>query len=362
MQECTNIVIPMTDTIASSRSSPALLPINDHRWFEFISNHPDCTVFHHPAWTQLLEECYGYTPFVEALINEEGQICAGLPLLKVFSFLTGSRSVSLPFSDVCPPLCLRQRDLENLLRSLVDKVLTQQSPRIAVHFRLPRWNIIYPGATYYWHRTPLGIKPEAVFQAFDKTRVREPIRQAVRRGVEVHWGTGLPDLLAFWNMLQETRRRLGSPVQPKRFFRLLWDRIINQGLGFTLLAYKDQTLIAGVVVLHYNTTVIAKYSASDPRYWNLRANNLLYWEAIKWGCEHGFQWFDWGRTDLYNKNLRAFKNGWASMEETLEYSVISKVPLRPSNARAQKILGIVIRHAPSLLCRVVGELLYRHYA
>ena len=80
------------------------LAIHDPDWLCFISNHPDATIFHHPAWADLLSDCYGYTPFAAAMQDESGEIVNGLPLMEVNSWLTGRRIVSMPFSDFCQPL------------------------------------------------------------------------------------------------------------------------------------------------------------------------------------------------------------------------------------------------------------------
>jgi CelD/BcsL family acetyltransferase involved in cellulose biosynthesis len=148
-----------------------------------------------------------------------------------------------------------------------------------------------------------------------------------------------------------------------RFFRLLWERLICRGLGFVLLAHKDSQLLAAAVFLHCNQTLTNKFSASDPAYWKLRPNNLLLWHAIRWGCEHGYRVFDWGRTDLDNQGLRQFKLGWGSEEQIVQYSVLAdREPRGPVDGKAHQLLTSLIQRSPTWVCRVTGELLYRHIA
>jgi lipid II:glycine glycyltransferase (peptidoglycan interpeptide bridge formation enzyme) len=210
----------------------------------------------------------------------------------------------------------------------------------------------------------LGPDPEAVFRQFKRTQVQQPIRQAERAGVVVRRGEAWEHIGLFYQLHLQTRRRLGTPVQPLRFFRLLWERLITQGMGFVLLAYQQEQLLAGAVFLHWNKTLTYKYSASDPRFLPLRPNNLLLWHAIQWGCEYGYDVFDWGKTDMDNQGLRDFKNGWGSQEQILHYSVLADRPpvAKLSGGTNQRLLAGVIQHSPAWVCRLIGELLYGHFA
>ena len=66
-----------------------LLEPTDPRWMDFIQTCPDANIFHHPAWIALMQACYGYSSSIVALTDAEGDLCAGLPFMKVNSWLTG---------------------------------------------------------------------------------------------------------------------------------------------------------------------------------------------------------------------------------------------------------------------------------
>ena len=82
------------------------------------------------------------------------------------------------------------------------------------------------------------------------------------------------------------------------------------------------------------------------------------WEAIRWGCENGYRTFSLGRSDLDNKGLRDFKNGWGTHEEELQYSGIGGDPLGLPMEGMLGALAIVIRHSPLWVTRSLGEILY----
>lgn len=337
-------------------------PITDPSWLDFISTQENANIFHHPAWSGLLAECYGYRPFVLVSLDEGGRVNGGIPLMDVKSRLTGHRWISLPFSDYCTPLCSTPSVLESLIGYLCDQYERKVIPRIEIRSSVSSGPPVYHDNRFVLHTLRLVRDPDAVFKTFDRTRVQKAVRQAAKRGVEIHRGTGKSDIFTFYKMLVDTRRRLGAPVQPRRFFDLLWDRILERDLGFLLLAYKENEPVGGTVYAHHKNTLTAKYGASAPDHWNLRTNNLLQWSAIKWGCEHGYSCFDFGRTEISNQNLRDYKGGWGTVEEPLVYSTIADRAPTHSSGRLDQIVKFVIRNSPPAVCRLVGEVLYKHYA
>jgi lipid II:glycine glycyltransferase (peptidoglycan interpeptide bridge formation enzyme) len=168
----------------------------------------------------------------------------------------------------------------------------------------------------------------------------------------------------FYRLHLQTRRRQGVPVQPRRFFRLLWENAIATGLGSVLIVEASAQPIAAAVFLSWNDTVIYKFGASDMSSRSLRPNHLLFWHAIRTACEQGFRWFDFGRTDLGQEGLRNFKLSWGAVEEPLVYGTLGgKLGAVPSaDGTAGRMLEPVIRHGPLLLCRALGETLYRYVA
>jgi len=86
------------------------------------------------------------------------------------------------------------------------------------------------------------------------------------------------------------------------------------------------------------------------------------WSAIRWGCEHGYRSFDFGRSDLASRGLRQFKDSWGAQERSLVYTVVGGKAPEPSDGRLRGLLGAALRRSPPIACRVAGELLYRYAA
>ena len=295
--------------VGKDRVKFELLAPSDERWRTFAALQPWANIFHHPAWTKLLAECHSYRPFVVAVYDANGQVCAGLPLMEVNSALTGRRWVSLPFTDHCRPLYRDEDALIKVRDALADLYQDHQVPRIEVRWELPPHPAIQSACDCVLHTMPLSGDAECVAQRMQDKK-RRLVKAAEQKGMRILRGTSAEYLDAFYRLHLLTRRRHGSPIQPRKFFKLLEECVMEQGLGFVLLAYKDEVCLAGGVFLRWNNVLTYKYSASSGTDLQLRPNDLLLSAAIHWGCENGCTLLDMGRTQMEDTGLREFKNRW----------------------------------------------------
>lgn len=336
-----------------------IIDSTDERWGGFAQAKLEVNIFHHPAWINLLAECYGYHPFIVAVCDAAGEIKAGLPMMEVNSLLTGRRWVSLPFTDHCIPLHDNVESLAQLMKGLVYLSKNNQIPKVELRWEYPAHPAIHAYSDYVLHTAELASDAESVFCRIHSMH-RRNIKTAEKRGVYIQRGTSQKDLDAFYHLHLHTRRRQGTPVQPKKFFDLLRTDLLEQGLGFILLAYKDTECLAASIFLYWQQTLTYKYGASSSDSLDLRPNNLLFWTAMRWGCENGYAVFDLGRTDPANTGLRAFKTKWAAAEIPLTYSVVGVEAPQSQNARLMHIVQMLIQKSPVWVCRALGEALYRH--
>jgi CelD/BcsL family acetyltransferase involved in cellulose biosynthesis len=331
------------------------LPVEDPRWLELVRADPAALPFHHPAWTLLLAEAYGFRPFVLALVDASGAVSAGIPFVEIGGPIRGRRWISLPFSDVCPPL-VAHPGIDSLAAE-IDHA-RQRAGVASVEMRAHMAGAVPSRQRAFLHTLPLRGDPEEVAAAF-RPSVRRNIRTAQRGCGIVRIASSEAELIdRFYRLHVETRRRLGLPVQPVRFFELLWRRLIRLGLGRVLLVDVGTETVAGAVFLNWNRTVFYKYGASDPRYWPMRPNNLLFWEAIKWACESGYGRMDFGRTDHNSPSLQRFKLGWGAVEHPLDYSFLGAT-MNGRRGDPPQIVRSAIRRSPRWVVRALGEILYR---
>ena len=350
----------LAQRIATAAPTLELAAIDDPRWTAFIESQPDATLFHHPAWVQVLAEAYGYHAFLIVHRDEDGNIVAGMPVLDVRNALRGRRQISLPFTDSCPPLARNAQQLTFFAQELTRWQVDAQSS-IEIHGVLPDLDGIDRVQVGFGHQLSLERDPARVFSRFHPN-IRRWIRKSVREGLTVRLGTSPADLEPFYRLHWQTRRRLGVPLQPRSFFDSLWRRVIEPGFGFVAFVYLRERPIAADLFLAWNGTLIGKFNASDQQFWSLRPNNLVVWAGIEWACRRGYRVLDFGKTDSENAGLRDFKMGWGSTEVPLFYSYLGGPAPGPRDGLAARVLTRVIQASPPVVCRVAGELLYRQCA
>lgn len=344
--------------ITTPRDSQAsVLELTDSRWLAFCDGHPRATVFHHPAWASVLQDTYGFEGSVLAAVLPDGRVVGGLPFMTVRSVLTGSRRVALPFTDFLPPLSLAGWD--DQVDKMVAAWMSAGSP-VEVHSQVTEEakRLVEQGVR---HELALG-SLEDMRRAISSTPVGRAIRKAGRTDLTVSNETDLGAIRAYYDLHCLTRRRQGVPVQPWRFFVQLQRHVIGAGLGMVVLARLGGQPVAGAIFLTWNSTVIYKYGASDPRFLELRPNNLVMWRAIEWGCEHGYRTLDFGRTDSDNTGLRRYKSGWGAHEMPLLYTELPIARRRRPSELAKRVATVLIQRSPVFTARAIGGLLYGHYA
>jgi CelD/BcsL family acetyltransferase involved in cellulose biosynthesis len=337
-------------------------PLAEPAWSELVERAPAATIFHHPSWMRLLREQYGYSISAWCVTGGDGRLVAGLPVALVRSRLTGTRLVSLPFSDACEPLHDPAAGFEP---AALATAVAKERERAGLALEVRGGLVVASGGAvvqrYAQHRLRLDPDVESVERRFAKSQVRRGIAKAIREGVTVERCRDRAALDRFYAMHMATRQHQGVPTQPRRFI-LRFAELFDAGLGFVLLARHQGRDIAGAVFLTAGGTLTYIYGASRRRYLAVRPNNLVFMEAIRWGCGHGQRILDFGRTDLDNEGLLAFKRSWGADESPLLYTYLGGGRPRSSNGLSRRAMRVIIRHSPPTLGRLVGEALYRHFA
>ncbi len=186
------------------------------------------------------------------------------------------RVVSLPFTDSCEPLFGASREPGALADELAALRVARRLASIEVRGDVP---------AKAGHRVPAGYRHELALQddyaataaGFSKSKVGRKLRRADREGVAVRRTTTTRSLLEdFYPLHVATRRRLGVPVQPRRFFTELGERMIETGLGFTLVAEVGGEVTCSAVFLIWNGRMIYKFSASERSHGDVGASQASF--------------------------------------------------------------------------------------
>jgi len=338
-------------------------PLENSFWLQFILHQKNATIFHHPAWLSVLHEQYGFNVFALCTVDEKGIINAGIPFCSIRSFGGKEKWISLPFSDHCVPLYNNKNSLNEIMEHIMLSQKVNRISEVEIRAELPIPNSFAKRTNSTLHNTPLYKDIDKTFSTFKKTQVQQPILKAARDGLKAIVTNEQSAVNRFYNLHSQTRRRLGVPVQPRKFFDVFWKHIIKINMGFVVLVYADSQCISAGLFSGFSRTLTYKYGASDETMLRLRPNNLMIWTAMQEAIKRGFRFFDFGKTDVHNAGLRNFKSGWGSIETPLFYSYF---PVLPENGLfsfvKNNVVGPIIRHSPTFVCKWSGELLYKHFA
>ena len=280
--------------------------------------------------------------------------------MEINSFLTGKRGVSLPFTDECHPIAQDSRQFKELLQHVFEHGKKAGWKHIEFRGEHNGLNQSPAYTTHYSHMIDLDQDDAKAFSTL-KSNVKRNIKRAQKERIQVTLSNTWEAVWAFCRLNCLTRKQHGLPPQPLSFFKKIFEHIISPQKGFIVLAFSQMKPIAGAVYFHFGDQAIYKYGASYRKYLNLRPNNLVTWEAIRWYCRNGYKTFGFGRTESEHNGLLQFKRGWGAREEKLNYY---KYDLKKSRFVLKepglKTSYNLFRYMPTPLLRLTGNLLYRH--
>jgi len=336
-------------------------PLEIPDWDEKILDFSDYSFFHTSYWSSVIADTYNYKPFY-FIIQSNGSIKAAVPLMVVNSRLTGNRAVSLPFTDYCPPLISDKTNFSELQKEIVDFCKGRKLKYMEIRGGNKLFNGVEPSTFDYNHTLDISIGEDALHKNLSSNTKRN-IKKSIREGISVEISNSRSALEDFYKMNCITRKKHGLPPQPKTFFENLFKYVLSQEKGFIAIGKFNDISIAGAVYLLHGKKAIYKFGASNMEYQNLRANNLVMWEAMKYCKNKGFESFCFGKTEPDNEGLRKFKLGWGTEEETLNtyrYD-LKKNEFVNVQTKTTGLHNKIFNTAPLPLLKVLGSLIYRHF-
>jgi len=335
-------------------------PITYPGWDNLLLSTPGHSFFHSSAWARVLSETYGYTPFYFTMLKDH-KLRALVPLMEIRSILTGKRGVSLPFTDCCEPIIDQNSNSQILLDHIIDYGQKRRWKYIQFRGDGNLFPDARPSETYLGHALDLTRGEEEIFARL-RDSTRRNIKQSESRGVETTISNQAESIRDFQRLNSLTRKKHGLPPQPCSYFQKVYDHIISKGLGFVALAFHHGRSIAGSICFHFGDTGIFKYGASDMKFQDLRPNNRVVWDPIRWFCKNGFKSLSFGRTEPMNEGLKQFKSGWGADEHILSYFKynLRKMEFASSQPKINDLSAKIFHMLPMPVLKLAGSILYRH--
>ena len=335
-------------------------PISDPRWKTFVDKHDRSSIFHSPGWLRALRNVYGYEPVVFTTNQPGVPLTNGIAFCRIRSWLTGSRLVSMPFSDHCEPLVGSSEELDNLLlytHKYVDRGLCKYiemrpmvfAPRISSNFG--------KYLTYCFHRLDLTRGSEEIFRSLHKDCVQRKIRRAEKEKLKYEEGRSDELLQKFYRLMVVMRQRKSLPPQPLAWFKGLVAEL-GKDLQIRVASYGNLP-VASIITLTHNKTMTYKYGCSDAAFNKLGGMALLFWRAIQDAKAAGYDELDFGRSDSDNLGLIAFKDHWGATSSSLTYWKYPKQTVH-SKIWQHQLVKRVSSATPTMVLKAIGRVLYKH--
>lgn len=338
-------------------------PLLDRRWDDLIAQHPKASVFHQRGWIAALNRTYGYTPFALTSSPPGQQLTNGVVLCIVSSWITGTRVVSLPFADHCEPLLSNLGELATITQWLRTECGRQRWRYFEIRplscDQVAKTDLA-SSQSGWLHTLSLESTLAELFRCLHKNCIQRKIRRAEREGLVLEVGSSEELVSEFYCLMVRTRRRHRLAPQPRAWFRNLLE-CMGDKIQIRI-ARKNDVAIAGILTLRHRSTVVYKYGCSDERFHRLGGMPFLFWRLIEESKSSGITEIDFGRSDVDNHGLIAFKDRFGTTKKRLAYYRYSEVSHEESVAYRFAFSGRRgLSVLPACALSAVGRILYRHF-
>lgn len=140
------------------------------------------------------------------------------------------------------------------------------------------------------------------------SKTRYNIRLAQKHGVKVEINNSDEAFEKYLELTAETNKRQGFYSHTPKYHRLMWKHLKNKIAHLLTATYKNE-IISTWILFTYDKFLYYPYGASTDKHKEVMANNLMMWEAIRFGKNKGLSAFDlWGREE--GKGFTKFKEGY----------------------------------------------------
>ena len=215
-----------------------------------------------------------------------------------------------------------------------------------------------PSRSYAFHELDLDPSLEEVFARLHRDSIQRRIQRAAKEQITYDVGASSKNLCDFYRLLLKTRRRHRLLPQP-----LAWFENLVACMGDRLeirVARKNATPVAAILTLRHKTTVVYKYGCSDHRFHNFGAMPFLFWRLIDESKSQGMKTLDFGRSDLDQESLMAFKDRFGTRRTTLTYYRYPKEKQSVTALWSTKAVGQLCYFLPERAFALAGKIVYPH--
>lgn len=194
--------------------------------------------------------------------------------------------------------------------------------------------------TTFW--IDLTLPEEDLMKSFS-SKTRYNIRLAQKHGIKIQIDNSDKAFEKYLKLTAETNKRQGFYSHTPKYHRLMWKHLKNKIAHLLTATYKGE-IISTWILFSHDDFLYYPYGASTDKYKEVMANNLMMWEAIKFGKKLELSTFDlWGREE--GKGFTKFKEGYHPkvVEFIGSWDLIINKPLYYLYRIGEKIRWFILR-------------------
>jgi FemAB-related protein (PEP-CTERM system-associated) len=330
------------------------------RWNDYVAHSGTASCYHRFEWQDIIEKSFGHATWYYFSENEKGHIDGILPLVQMKSALFGNFMVSLPYftyGGICA-------DSSSVERSLLDHAITLAGERKAEHIELRHTQRMDSGLPVKTAKVSMQLSlpgsAENLWQSFS-SKLRSQVQRAVKEGMYARVGReeALDD---FYGVFSANMRDLGTPVYSRDFFRNILKEFPASAWICTVET-RDRIPVAAGFLVGFKGSLEIPWASSLRRYNRFGPNMLLYWSALRFACEKGYQRFDFGRSTP-GEGTYKFKAQWGAEPVSLYWHYWLRngnaVPeLNPRNPK-YKMAITIWKRLPLRLTNLIGPAIVKN--
>lgn len=194
--------------------------------------------------------------------------------------------------------------------------------------------------TSFW--IDLTKSEEELLKSFS-SKTRYNIRLAQKHGVIVKIDNSDKAFDKYLDLTFETAKRQGFYAHTPNYHKLMW-KYLKGSIAHLLTATYNKEVVSAWILFAHDGFLYYPYGASTDKYKEVMANNLMMWEAIRFGKSLGLKTFDlWGREE--GKGFTKFKEGYNPkvVEFIGSWDLIIDKPLYYLYKTAEKLRWFLLR-------------------
>jgi FemAB-related protein (PEP-CTERM system-associated) len=317
-------------------------------WDAYVRGRPESHPGQLTAWRTLTATTYGSRP-VYWLAEDGGRVTGILPL---FEKRRLGRLHSL-FSAPGGLLADDEPTARGLLAPLVERVRAERLAWLELRDQRHSWPDLATTEEHCTQELALAPDAEAQWAGFD-AKLRNQIRKGEKAGLAVRWGHDQLD--AFWRVMLENMRDLGTPWRGVAYFRRALE-CFGDAARVLVVGHGDEPVGAMFLVVHGDRAVDL-WASSLRRHFALCPNQVLYWEAMQAMIRAGVRRFDFGRSQWDSPTFH-FKEQWGARAIPLSYQyALGTAAAAPRFAAQRQGFDLAVRgwkRLPLPVARWLGE-------